>query len=235
MEIKEIPFKGKLPTTDAVSLKTLAGASWSGSLQLPAGWRAFGRLISSIHISNYGAFRVSGQFSYEDKLIPDGLDDFKEGFILAPWCDTLRLNSCATSLLSWMADDRIIFDFDVVNQFALKQRYQFQLHLLLKESNLAEAHYYGCTSGNESFVGMVGDVGNTTGWELKPNQLYARKALSFNTTQLPTDTGTIITPFGPEPAIDPPKPDEDEPLIPIPIGTWERVDTVHWEYQRRKI
>ena len=50
-----------------------------------------------------------------------------------------------------------------------------------------------------------------------PERFFPRRDTGVDEeVTLPVDD--VSNPF--EPVVDPPKPDEDEPIIPLPIGTW---------------
>ena len=225
--IKEIAYNGIRPPADAIQLKSYPGLSWSRSILLSVPVRLFGKLITSIQISSWGAIRASGKYSSADATLPASLYECEDGCLLVPFGNLFRIEVCGAHLLMFVAGQKLIFDFDVKNRLNLDQRYQFQVQIDLK-TGIVEYHYYGCYSNFQTLIGVVGhDTKDVLFWDqLKPGQLYARKALQVNTSPNaepvdPTEPIKPPSPFdpsptptpAPEPAPEPPEEDAEWQVV----------------------
>ena len=235
MNIKEIPFAGIRFTKDikdAVNLKISASRTWSGPIALPEAVRIFGQLCSHFNFSAWGGIRfaeASGRYHWwaQDSTLPQGLDETKKGWLLAPWGELQRLATCGTTFELFQVNSIIVIDFNVKDNM-LSRHYQYQVQFDLRKPNIVQFHYYACKSKWNTFVGAVAEPDNYINWDIKENQLYARKALEIDTTPI---TGEIIntdgdnsnSPFGNIPTV---TPTTNLPIPPTSSGSMPNTDPV---------
>ena len=218
MKVREIPFKGIRFTdeiTGAQDLRPLVSRTWSGPIQLPEAVRLFGKMCGYFNLSAWGGLRfteATGRYHYwsEDGALPQDVSDTKKGWLLAPWGELQRLATCGTTIEMFKFGGIIVVDFNVKDDMAVRH-YQYQVQFDLRKPNIVEFHYYNCTSKWNTFVGAVADPDQFVSWNMKENQLYARKALQIDTSleevAAPVEEAPTNTPFGNVPI----KKDEDIP------------------------
>lgn len=182
MEIKEIEFVGRTLPSSFISLKSKPGLGWSGLTKLPQPVVLFGKKHGIYSLNQDGMIRFSERYSVDDKVVPISIDDIVSDFILIPWGQSQRLNTCGTEVAFFLQNGTLVWDFKTKDRYSLKEVYSYRVEIPLSEHNIVRFYYYHCVSQYDTWVGVVNKSGvDTIDWPIKPTQPYMKKALEINT------------------------------------------------------
>ena len=222
MKVKEIPFVGRSIPTEAQDISHMPGGSWSAPIKFPLPVRFNNQLCTTFNLSKYGAIRLSsgkdGTYHYlpGDRSLPASIDQTKDGWMIVPWGDNIRMAGCGITVLMWRDADKVVIDYTVKNQLDPHIKYMFRVEFPTKQPNTVEIHYYHVVSGYNTYVGVVMAPDNFCEWTLKETQPYSKKALRFtcdNGYEMPEQTETPgNTPFGNVPTDIPEPLESPEPI-----------------------
>ena len=228
MQIKEIPFTGRLAPADATDITRKIGRGWSAPIKLPLPIRINGALCQYVNISAYCGIRFAeaknGDYHYMpgDRYLPEDLTNLKDGYLLIPWGE-LQKFSCGCSVKLWQVGGIVCISFDTKSQVNDRK---FMYRVEFGAGSTANVYYYHCVSGYDTVVGAALDPTDTEMWPIKETRPYMKKALKFTLKKterledppIPTPDNK---PFGPQPVVNPlePKPVVN-PLKPKPESYW---------------